>query len=423
MRLDRRRPGASTRRGQLGGRAICALSRTQATSEGGCRRVRGRRRLPGLRLAGARRRGARHRPRQVDLRHRALRRRGDRHAHCLKPGRPAPGLQRLRPRRPSAGHLVRARLGASGGGRTAQTANAPGPGETTLIWTNLVDLSPNSQQGLSYRVAHDPSEYAVGDSYTNSAGVFVNCDPVFVPEFDPQGNPVQSGGSPDCSGTPRETSYTGFATDSATTTITAIEIEKSEGSPEGEILRGLHDHPTDLHRAPVTNNLVKPPPTPSRSTPGAGRPRVPCLRRRRPYDRRADQPGFADGVPGRPGRSTRAGPPGGLSNCVAPSSRSTVNADPDGAVRSRPASTPTSLVSLADLRGRPGRERRVRRRDPDPREHDDWNGAAAGNGACRLAGACSRVQPRQQLGRRDVRRRPGAEPREPGHRARGRLRY
>lgn len=140
-------------------------------------------------------------------------------------------------------------------GDPQQIADAPGPGQTTLIWTNLADLTPNSTLSLSYQVTHDTGAYGVGDTYDNTAGIYINCNPAYVPEFDAQGNPLQSGGSADCSGAPPETSYTGFATDTAATTITAVEIEKSEPSPEGELLRGLHDHQT-VYTLDVTNNSV-----------------------------------------------------------------------------------------------------------------------------------------------------------------------
>ncbi len=47
--------------------------------------------------------------------------------------------------------------------------------------------------------------------------------------------------------------FTQSAADSATTTITAITVEKSEPSPEGELLRGVHDH-TTVYTLQVTNN-------------------------------------------------------------------------------------------------------------------------------------------------------------------------
>lgn len=136
-------------------------------------------------------------------------------------------------------------------------ANKPTAGRTTLIWSNVPDLTPNSSRALTFQVQNGPPVLEVADSYTNNAGAYINCDPRFVPDFDDDGQPVQSGGSPDCSGTPPETSYTGWATDSATTEVTAIRIRKSEPSPESQLLRGLHNHQT-VYTLTVDNNLVRP---------------------------------------------------------------------------------------------------------------------------------------------------------------------
>lgn len=135
--------------------------------------------------------------------------------------------------------------------------NAPSAGQTTLIWENVQDLTPNSSFSFTFQVQNSATEFEIGDTYTNSAGSYLNCDPRFVPDFNNQGVPVQSGGNPNCTGTPPETSYTGWAEDSANTTIQAIEITKAEPSPEGQLLRGLHDHQT-VYTLTVTNNLANP---------------------------------------------------------------------------------------------------------------------------------------------------------------------
>ncbi len=121
--------------------------------------------------------------------------------------------------------------------------NAPAAGQTTLIFDNVSDLSPGSSYDLTYQVRHDPAEYSIGESYTNQAGAYINDDPHFVPDFAPDGTP---GGD-----------ITGSATDSASTQISAIEIEKDEPSPEGELLRGVHDHQT-VYTLTVRNNGIEP---------------------------------------------------------------------------------------------------------------------------------------------------------------------
>jgi uncharacterized repeat protein (TIGR01451 family) len=121
--------------------------------------------------------------------------------------------------------------------------NAPAAGQTTLIFENVSDLSPGSTYSLGYQVRHDTGVLGVGDSYTNQAGAYINDDPRFVPDFGPNGAPTGD--------------FTGSATDSATTLINAIEIEKDEPSPEGELLRGVHDHQT-VYTLTVRNNAVEP---------------------------------------------------------------------------------------------------------------------------------------------------------------------
>jgi hypothetical protein len=80
--------------------------------------------------------------------------------------------------------------------------------------------------------------------YTSKAEAFVNEKPRNKPRFGESGE-VETG------------SYTGRDLAEATTELTAIEIEKSEPSPEGEILRGVHEHQT-VYTLKVRNNHVGP---------------------------------------------------------------------------------------------------------------------------------------------------------------------
>jgi uncharacterized repeat protein (TIGR01451 family)/fimbrial isopeptide formation D2 family protein len=121
--------------------------------------------------------------------------------------------------------------------------NAPAAGQTTLIFENVSDLSPGSSYDLHYEVQHNTGVLGVGDSYTNQAGAYINDDPRFVPDFAANGTPTGD--------------FTGSATDSAVTEINAIEIEKDEPSPEGELLRGVHDHQT-VYTLTVRNNAIEP---------------------------------------------------------------------------------------------------------------------------------------------------------------------
>jgi large repetitive protein len=125
-------------------------------------------------------------------------------------------------------------------------ANAPSAGKTTLLFENVADLSANSNYTLTYEVEPKPAAFTVNDFYENEAGDYVSLLPRFKPKFNEKGEPV-----------PGETSYQGFAEAKAKTTLTAVEIEKTEPSPEGEILRGVHEHQT-VYTLTLRNNKVSP---------------------------------------------------------------------------------------------------------------------------------------------------------------------
>jgi large repetitive protein len=135
----------------------------------------------------------------------------------------------------------------SGGAAPTPTAiaNQPKAGETTLIWSNVGDLSPASHETLSFEVSPSQVTYPVASHFIVPAEAFVAEAPRYLPKFSSTGKPEGPG--------PK--SYTGFAEGSAETTISALQITQAEGSPEGEILRGMHDHQT-VYKVTVTNNNV-----------------------------------------------------------------------------------------------------------------------------------------------------------------------
>ncbi len=245
---------------------------------------------------------------------------------------------------------------------TTTIANAPGPGQTTLIWENVGDLSPGSDYSFAYKVRHSTTAYAVGDTYTNQAGAFIQTDPRLVPKFNADGTPIAA-------------SSTGSATDDASTRITAVKIDKSEPSPEGELLRGVHDHQT-TYTLKVTNNSVNPTDTVfvDDYLP-AGLEFLQCGG----IDHTTDaptNPGSAEEYPGSgslvPGTVL---PP---AECPAPELVETVNVSPDGVL---PAAIYTHVRwSLADLA--PGAVQTIKYRAAIPiRENTlDWNGAGPLNG-------------------------------------------
>ena len=126
-------------------------------------------------------------------------------------------------------------------------ANEPEHGETTLIWSNVADLAPASSNVLTFQVAHSTSHYAVGSSYKVEAGAYIAEAARYVPQFNAEGKPEG----------PSSTSFTGYATGSKSSTLTALQVSQAEESPEGEILRGVHDHQV-VYKLKVTNTSVGP---------------------------------------------------------------------------------------------------------------------------------------------------------------------
>jgi large repetitive protein len=116
---------------------------------------------------------------------------------------------------------------------------AAATGVTTLIWSNVADLQIGDSLDVSFTATPQTSlppavftTYPVGATLSFGATGYANSDPRIVPRFDTNGEPITSSFTESGSATP------------PTTDITAIEIAKSEPSPESELLRGIHDHPT-----------------------------------------------------------------------------------------------------------------------------------------------------------------------------------
>lgn len=121
-------------------------------------------------------------------------------------------------------------------------ADEPAANETTLIWSNVADLSPGSSNTLGFSLAaatdaNPTPNFLPNDSYTDSTSAYVNSDPRYVPQFAADGNP---------------SNVTGWATAGGTTALSPLEISQSPGGAE---LRGIHDHQF-VSTITVTNNDV-----------------------------------------------------------------------------------------------------------------------------------------------------------------------
>ena len=195
---------------------------------------------------------------------------------------------------------------------TTVLAGQPAAGQTTLIWSNVSDLSPNSSNGVSFQVNHSQAAFTIGGSFAITGEASINTDPRNVTQFNAT------------TGVPVPASFTGSATSTGTQSITAIKVTKTGG---GSLLRGVHDHQT-TYTTTTSNNLVN-------QTTGvvltdylpAGIEYLGC------GGAGADHTTDAATNPG----STEEYPGSGpivvpvVAGCVAPSSVDTVTTDPDGA--------------------------------------------------------------------------------------------
>ena len=118
--------------------------------------------------------------------------------------------------------------------------NAP-IAQQTLIWDNVGDLQVGDSLTLDFTVAlnatadgtrPDLPVYLVGSTVTNTASVYASELPRVAQRFTSTGAPIPNPSilDQDAGGGP--------------TTLTALEVRKTEPSPEGELLRGVHDFVT-----------------------------------------------------------------------------------------------------------------------------------------------------------------------------------
>ena len=114
-------------------------------------------------------------------------------------------------------------------------------GQQTLIWSNVADVQVGSTFALSFKATPDPATLSVGWSFDSVGEAYASSDPKLVPKFDTQGVAIANA------------AVSSAQTAPATTQVTAITVAKSEPSPEGELLRGVHTHST-IYTLKVTNN-------------------------------------------------------------------------------------------------------------------------------------------------------------------------
>jgi uncharacterized repeat protein (TIGR01451 family)/fimbrial isopeptide formation D2 family protein len=121
-------------------------------------------------------------------------------------------------------------------------------GTTKLIWSNVADLQAGVTVAYTYSYT---TTAAVGAVVTTSGAAFASSAARTLPKFTAAGTPAGSPG-----GEPVADPAVVSATAGSTTTLVPFKLDKKEdSSPEGELLRGVHDHPT-TYTLTVTNNEV-----------------------------------------------------------------------------------------------------------------------------------------------------------------------
>lgn len=128
---------------------------------------------------------------------------------------------------------------------TTTVTDAPGAGETTLLFENVADLQSGVTNALSLTIDVVEASYPVGSSVTVTGGAYLSDDPRLIPDFDASGGHVDNADT------------AAFATDSSVTDVEAIRLTKTEPNAEAELLRGVHTEWT-TYSLQVDNNLVNP---------------------------------------------------------------------------------------------------------------------------------------------------------------------
>ncbi|MBJ7470925.1 MAG: DUF11 domain-containing protein [Solirubrobacteraceae bacterium] len=147
---------------------------------------------------------------------------------------------------PTGVSYVASSAGAAAGEPTV-VANQPVANQTTLLWKNVADVGPSTGHVLEFQVQHAPLSYVVGAIFSINASAYVASDDRYPPQFTAAGQADSGVANP----------YTGFSANKTDTTrIAALEVEKTtDGTPEDELLRGVHDRQT-IYTVTVRNNTV-----------------------------------------------------------------------------------------------------------------------------------------------------------------------
>jgi len=136
-------------------------------------------------------------------------------------------------------------------------------GRTALQWDDVADLVANSSHTLSFSIEYNSAPngtehvFEVAETLPVEASAYVSLNHRAETDWDTLSSSPTYGEAvgPDTV-IPYENTYTGWADKDGATTLSAIEVTKSEPSPENELPRGLHDQQTP-YTLTVRNNSVR----------------------------------------------------------------------------------------------------------------------------------------------------------------------
>src|SRR5262249_20136005 len=121
-----------------------------------------------------------------------------------------------------------------------ETDAAGNPTGTVVSFENIVDIIPGGAFNFSYSLSHDvgtdPDEWEVFDTIDTTMEAYASDAEATAPDTAPVTNGSQT--------TAQVTAFTNTDNEPASTQLVPILLTKSEPSPEGELLRGVHDHQT-----------------------------------------------------------------------------------------------------------------------------------------------------------------------------------
>ncbi|MEO6501206.1 MAG: hypothetical protein ABIQ09_04765 [Jatrophihabitantaceae bacterium] len=104
-----------------------------------------------------------------------------------------------------------------------------GNGQQTLIWSDAFDLATGSSASLSFSAA---ASLPVGSTVHNVATAYASTAPRYVARFTAAGLPIA------------DSRIQPATSNQSATVITAMQLGKTESSPDAKLLRGAHQHPT-----------------------------------------------------------------------------------------------------------------------------------------------------------------------------------